>query len=292
MENTATLLISCPDRKGLVKEISTFIADNGGNIVSFDQHIDEQTKTFLARVEWDLKDFQIPKERIRDEFLKVAQKFSMDFQLSFSDEIKKVAIFVSKQLHCFWDIMQRFYSGELKGEVKLVISNHEEGRKIAEFFKVPYYYIPKTKENKKEAEREELKLLKNYGIDLIILARYMQILSSEFVKAYRNKIINIHHSFLPAFPGARPYERAFKKGVKIIGATAHYVTEELDEGPIIEQDVVRVNHKDNLQDFIRKGKDLEKIVLARAVKWHLEDKILTYNGKTVIFETSTRTISK
>ncbi len=284
MLNSAILLISCPDRKGLVKEISSFIADNGGNIVSFDQHIDEQTKTFLARVEWDLEDFKIPREEIEREFSKVAEKFSMNFKLSFSDEVKKVAIFVSKQLHCFWDLMQRFYSGELKGEVRLVISNHEDGRKIAEFFKVPYYYIPKTKENKEEAEREELKLLEEHAIDLVVLARYMQILSPKFVNAYRNRIINIHHSFLPAFPGAKPYERAFKKGVKIIGATAHYVTEELDEGPIIEQDVVRVNHKDSLKDFIRKGKDLEKVVLARAVKWHLEDKILVYNGKTVVFE--------
>ncbi len=284
MLNSAILLISCPDRKGLVKEISSFIADNGGNIVSFDQHIDEQTKTFLARVEWDLEDFKIPREEIEREFSKVAEKFSMNFKLSFSDEVKKVAIFVSKQLHCFWDLMQRFYSGELKGEVRLVISNHEDGRKIAEFFKVPYYYIPKTKENKEEAEREELKLLEEHAIDLVVLARYMQILSPTFVNTYRNRIINIHHSFLPAFPGAKPYERAFKKGVKIIGATAHYVTEELDEGPIIEQDVVRVNHKDSLKDFIRKGKDLEKVVLARAVKWHLEDKILVYNGKTVVFE--------
>ncbi len=284
MQNSAILLISCPDRKGLVKEISSFIADNGGNIVSFDQHIDEQTKTFLARVEWDLGDFKIPKQEIAQAFSEVAQRFSMNFKLSFSEEVENVAIFVSKQLHCFWDLMQRFYSGELKGKVRLVISNHEEGRKIAEFFRVPYYFVPKTKENKKEAEKEELKLLKEHEIDLVILARYMQILSPNFVNAYRNRIINIHHSFLPAFPGAKPYERAFKKGVKIIGATAHYVTEELDEGPIIEQDVVRVNHKDSLQDFIRKGKDLEKVVLARAVKWHLEDKILVYNGKTVVFE--------
>ena len=284
MINTAILLISCPDRKGIVKEISSFIADNGGKIVSFDQHIDEQTKTFLARVEWDLEGFEISKKEIGKEFSKIAEKFSMDFKLSFSDEVKKVAIFVSKQLHCFWDLMQRFYSGELKGEVKLVISNHEEGRKIAEFFGVSYYYVPKSKDKKEEAENKELKLLEEYKIDLVILARYMQILSPRFVNAYRNRIINIHHSFLPAFPGAKPYERAFKKGVKIIGATAHYVTEELDEGPIIEQDVVRVNHKDSLEDFIRKGKDIEKVVLARAVKWHLEDKILVYNGKTVVFE--------
>ncbi len=279
----AILLVSCPDRKGLVKEISSFIADNGGNIVNFDQHIDEQTKTFLARVEWDIREFKIPKEQIEGEFKKVAQRFEMNFKISFSDNVKKVAIFVSKQLHCFFDLMQRFYSGELKGDVKLVISNHENGKSVADFFKVPFYHIPKSKDNKNEAERKELELLEKNNIDLIVLARYMQILSPNFVSKYRNKIINIHHSFLPAFPGAKPYERAFKKGVKIIGATAHYVTEELDEGPIIEQDVIRVDHKDTLEDFIRKGKDLEKVVLARAVKWHLEDRILVYNGKTVVF---------
>jgi len=280
----AILLISCPDRKGLVKEISGFIAENDGNIVNFDQHIDEQTKTFLARVEWDLKDFKISREEIKEAFREIAKKFSMNFRLSFSDEVKKVAIFVSKQEHCFYDLMHRFKSGELKGEVKLVISNHENAKKTAEFFGILFYHIPKNKQNKLEAEQEELALLKKYKVDLVILARYMQILSTNFVKRYENRIINIHHSFLPAFPGAKPYERAFKKGVKIIGATAHYVNEELDQGPIIEQDVIRVNHKDSLQDFIRKGKDLEKVVLARAVKWHLEDKILVYNGKTVVFE--------
>jgi len=280
----AILLISCPDRKGLVKEISSFIAENDGNIVNFDQHIDEQTKTFLARVEWDLRDFKIPREEIKEAFREIANKFSMNFRLSFSDEVKKVAIFVSKQEHCFYDLMHRFKSGELKGEVKLVISNHENAKKTAEFFGVPFYHIPKNKQNKLEAEQKELALLKKYEIDLVVLARYMQILSPNFVKQYENRIINIHHSFLPAFPGAKPYERAFRKGVKIIGATAHYVNEELDQGPIIEQDVIRVNHKDSLQDFIRKGKDLEKVVLARAVKWHLEDKILVYNGKTVVFE--------
>ncbi|GAB6065651.1 formyltetrahydrofolate deformylase [Aquifex pyrophilus] len=281
----AVLLISCPDRKGLVKEISSFIAENNGNIVNFDQHIDEQTGTFLARVEWELKDFSIPREKIKEVFREsVANRFGMNFKLSFTDYVKKVALFVSKQEHCFYDLMQRFRSGELKGDVRLVISNHEKARKTAEFFGVPFYHVPKNRENKREAERKELELLEKNGVELVILARYMQILSPEFVRRYENRIINIHHSFLPAFPGARPYERAFKKGVKIIGATAHYVTEELDEGPIIEQDVVRVSHKDSLQDFIRKGKDIEKIVLARAVKWHLEDKVLVYNGKTVVFE--------
>jgi len=280
----AVLLVSCPDRKGIIREISSFIANNGGNIVKFDQHIDEQTETFLARVEWELKGFHIKKEEISKAFGEVARKFSMNYKVNFTDEVKRVAIFVSRQEHCFYDLMQRFHSGELKGEVALVISNHETPAKTAEFFGVPFYHVPKTRENKKEAEEKELKLLKDYNVDLVVLARYMQILSPKFVEEYRNRIINIHHSFLPAFPGARPYERAFRKGVKIIGATAHYVTEELDDGPIIEQDVVRVNHKDSLEDFIRKGKDIEKVVLARAVKWHLEDKILVYNGKTVVFE--------
>ncbi|NPB08181.1 MAG: formyltetrahydrofolate deformylase [Aquificae bacterium] len=280
----AVLLVSCPDRKGIVKEISSFIADNGGNIVKFDQHIDEQTGTFLARVEWELKDFSLGREEIGRAFGEVAEKFSMDYRISFTDEVKRVAIFVSRQEHCFYDLMQRFHSGELKGKVVLVVSNHESPSKTARFFGVPFYHIPKTKENRKQAEERELRLLGEYGVDLVVLARYMQILSPDFVGRYRNRIINIHHSFLPAFPGARPYERAFRKGVKIIGATAHYVTEDLDEGPIIEQDVVRVNHKDSLEDFIRKGKDIEKMVLARAVRWHLEDKILVYNGKTVVFE--------
>ena len=280
----AILLISCPDRKGIVKEISSFIADNGGNIVHFDQHIDYQRGIFFARVEWDLKDFLIPKEDLKSAFLPIAKKFSMDFSLHFSDEIQRVAIFVSKQGHCLYDLLQRFRSGELKGEVKLVISNHPDMKNVADFFEVPYFHIPKTKANKSEAEEKELEILERERIDLIVLARYMQILSPDFVNRYPNRIINIHHSFLPAFPGAKPYHRAYSKGVKIIGATSHYVTEDLDEGPIIEQDVVRVSHRDSLEDFINKGKDLEKVVLARAVKWHLERKVLVYDNRTVIFD--------
>ncbi|NPA32962.1 MAG: formyltetrahydrofolate deformylase [Aquificae bacterium] len=281
---TAILLVSCPDRKGLVREISDFIARNDGNIVNFDQHIDEQTKTFLARVEWDLSSFKIPPSRIEEEFKKVAKRFGMNFRLSFSDSVKNVAIFVSRQEHCLYDLMHRFHSGELKGRVVAIISNHTNAKKTADFFGVPFYHVPKNKENKKEAEEKELEILRKHKAELVVLARYMQILSPDFVKLYENRIINIHHSFLPAFPGAKPYERAFRRGVKIIGATAHYVNEELDAGPIIEQDVVRVSHKDTLSDFIRKGKDLEKLVLARAVRWHLEDKVLVYNQKTVVFE--------
>ncbi len=281
---SAILLVSCPDRKGIVREIAGFIADNGGNILHFDQHIDSQKGIFFARVEWDIKDFNIPREKIEPAFRPIAERFSMNYTLHFSDQLQRVAIFVSKQEHCFYDLMQRFQSGELRGEPVLVISNHEDMRPLSEFFGVPYYHIPKTKENKKSAEEKELKLLENHGIDVVILARYMQILSEDFVNRYRNRIINIHHSFLPAFPGAKPYHRAYERGVKIIGATSHYVTEVLDEGPIIEQDIIRVSHRDSLEDFIRKGKDIERIVLARAVKWHLERKVLVYENRTVVFD--------
>ncbi|RLJ69970.1 formyltetrahydrofolate deformylase [Hydrogenivirga caldilitoris] len=281
---SAILLISCPDRKGIVKEIAGFIANNEGNILHFDQHIDTHKGVFFARVEWDIADFRVPKEEIENSFKPIAERFFMDYSLHFSSELQKVAIFVSKQEHCFYDLMQRFHSGELNGEVKLVISNHEDMKPLADFFGVPYYHIPKNRENKGEAEAKELKLLETHGIDLIILARYMQILSKDFVDRFRNRIINIHHSFLPAFPGAKPYHRAYERGVKIIGATSHYVTEVLDEGPIIEQDIIRVSHRDSLEDFIRKGKDIERLVLARAVKWHLERKVLVYDNRTVVFD--------
>jgi formyltetrahydrofolate deformylase len=284
MGESAVLLIACPDRVGIIKEIAGFIAENGGNITHLDQHIDRQSNTFLARVEWDISNFRIPKEEIRAEFGKVARKFNMGFTLRFSSCIPKVALFVSKQDHCFYDIMHRFKSGELRGDVRLVISNHTDLKPIADFFGVPFHHVPKSREEKALAEARELELLEGEGIDLIILARYMQILSGDFVSKFPNRIINIHHSFLPAFPGAKPYHRAYRKGVKIIGATSHYVTEELDQGPIIEQDIIRVSHRDSLEDFIRKGKDIEKVVLARAVKWHLEYKVLVYDNKTVVFD--------
>ncbi len=283
MEESAVLLIACPDRVGIIKEVAGFIADNRGNIMHLDQHIDKQSNTFLARIEWDIRSFKIPKENIKEEFSKIAERFGMNFTLRFANCTPKVALFVSRQDHCFYDIMHRFKSGELRGKVKLVISNHVDLKPISDFFGVPFFHIPKSKDNKPEAERRELEILKSESIDLIILARYMQILSKEFVNEFPNKIINIHHSFLPAFPGAKPYHRAYEKGVKIIGATSHYVTEELDQGPIIEQDIIRVSHRDTLEDFIRKGKDIEKVVLARAVKWHLENRILVYNNKTVVF---------
>jgi len=284
-KETAILLISCPDRKGILSEVTTFIFKNNGNIIRADQHIDYQKSIFFARIEWDLTEFFIPKDEIKEAFSPIAKKFQMDYTIRFNTEIQNVAIFVSKYDHCLYDLLYRFKSNELKGgKVKLIISNHEDLRPIAQMYNIPYYYFPKTKENKLEVEKKEIQLIKKEKIDLIILARYMQILSPQFVNEFKNKIINIHHSFLPAFVGAKPYHRAYERGVKIIGATSHYVTEEVDQGPIIEQDVVRITHRDTIQDMIRKGRDLEKIVLARAVRWHLEHKILVYDNKTVIFD--------
>ena len=279
----AILLISAPDKIGLVHEITGFISKNSGNIINLDQHIDPDTKTFLMRVEWDITNFKIPKENIKKEFEKVAKKHNMTFEVKFSSKVQKVAIFVSKLGHCLHDLLYRFSSQDLPGKVVAVFSNHKDFENLAKFYGIPYFYFPITKENKLDQEKKELEILKALEVDLIILARYMQILSKHFVDKYQNKIINIHHSFLPAFPGAKPYHRAYKRGVKIIGATSHYVTEELDAGPIIEQDVIRVSHKDTIEDFIKKGQDLEKLVLARAVKWHLEHRILVYNNKTVLF---------
>ncbi len=280
---TAILLISCPDRKGILAEVTGFIAKNGGNILHADQHIDFQSSTFFMRIEWELDGFLLPKEKIEEAFRPIAEKFGMDYQLHFSSEVKNVAIFVSRYDHCLYDLLYRFKAGELPGNLKLVISNHTDLQPVVEMFGIPFYYFPKNRENKLSVEEREIELLEREGIDLVVLARYMQILSDRFVNRFRNRIINIHHSFLPAFVGAKPYHRAYQRGVKIIGATSHYVTEELDQGPIIEQDVVRVSHRDSVEDMIRKGRDLEKIVLSRAVKWHLENKILVYDNKTVIF---------
>ncbi len=282
--NSAILLISCPDRKGIVKDIATFIADNNGNILHFDQHIDYQKRIFFARIEWDIEDFRIPRSRIEEAFRPIADRFSMSYSLHFREPPQRVAIFVSRQGHCLYDLLQRFRSGELRGEVSLVISNHPDLKPTADFFGVPFHHIPKSRDTRALAEERELALLEKHRVDLIVLARYMQILSGEFVARYRNRIINIHHSFLPAFPGAKPYHRAYERGVKIVGATSHYVTEVLDEGPIIEQDVVRVSHRDTPEDLVRKGRDIERIVLARAVRWHLEYKVLVYNNKTVVFD--------
>ncbi len=278
------LLIHCPDRKGLVASVTEFIFKNNGNIISLEQHVDSQKKVFFMRVEWELKNFSIPKEKIGEYFKTlVAEKFKMIWRIYFSDETPRMAIFVSKLPHCLYDVLSRYQSHEWNVKVPLIVSNHRDMEPVAHSFGIDYHYFPVEKENKREQEKKQLKLLKKYNIDFIVLARYMQILTEDFVSRYENRIINIHHSFLPAFPGAKPYHSAYERGVKIIGATSHYVTAELDTGPIIEQDVVSVSHKDSVEDMIRKGRDLEKLVLSRAITYHLERKILVYENRTLVF---------
>ncbi len=280
--NTATLLVSCPDHPGLVAKIANFIYANGGNIIHADQHTDFSTGLFLNRVEWQLDDFNLPREAIATAFNAIAKPLDAQWQIHFSDMIPRMAIWVTKQNHCLLDLLWRWQAKELKSEIPLIISNHPSLEAIAKQFGIDFHHIPITKENKLAQEQKQLDLLKKYQIDLVILAKYMQILSPDLVASFPN-IINIHHSFLPAFPGAKPYHRAYDRGVKIIGATAHYVTEDLDEGPIIEQEVVHVSHRDNVSDLIRKGKDLEKLVLSRAVRWHLDHRVLVYGNRTVVF---------
>lgn len=281
---TAILLIHCPDQQGILAAVTDFININKGNIVYLDQHVDYVQNTFFTRVEWDLANFIIPREKIEDYFNTLyAQKYNMSFKLYFSDIKPRMAIFVSKMSHCLFDILSRYFNNDLHVEIPLIVSNHPDLAWIGEKFGIPFHVIPITKENKLEQEKKELELLKKEKIDFIVLARYMQIISEEMIKEYPSKIINIHHSFLPAFVGAKPYHAAYERGVKIIGATSHYVTTELDAGPIIEQDVVRVTHKDTVQSFIHKGQDLEKIVLSRAVEKHIDRKVLAYKNRTVVF---------
>jgi len=281
---TAVLLLSCQDRRGLVAATSQFIYKNNGNIVHADQHIDAEQGIFLQRVEWELAGFRIPRTALADAFKPIAEKLGMQWELRFSDCVPRIAVFVSKLEHCLYDLLLRHRAGEFQAEIPLVISNHPDLRSLVEGFGVPYHYYPITEETKPAQEAKQIELLEEQRIDLIVLARYMQVLSDEFVGRFSNRMINIHHSFLPAFPGARPYHQAYERGVKIIGATSHYVTTELDQGPIIEQDVVRVSHRDSVEDLIRKGKDLEKVVLARAVSLHLRNRILVYGHKTVVFD--------
>ncbi len=284
MKNTAILLLHCPDRPGIISDVTNFITVNQGNIIYLDQYVDRVENIFFMRIEWELENFTIPREKIEDFFGTLyGQKYDMHFRLYFSDQKPRMAIFVSKMSHCLYDLLARFSAGEWDVELPLIISNHEDMRPVAEMFGIPYYCLPITKENKAEQEAKEFQLLQENGVTFIVLARYMQVISEEMIQHYRHKIINIHHSFLPAFIGAKPYHAAFERGVKIIGATAHYITTELDAGPIIEQDVVRITHKDTIETLINKGKDLEKIVLSRAVQKHIERKILTYKNKTVIF---------
>lgn len=284
-KNSAVLLIHCPDKPGIVVAITDFIHSNGGNILYLDQHVDTERGVFFMRLEWDLENFVIQREKIAEYFeTLVATKYAMTSQLHFSDTKLRMALFVSKMSHCFYDLLARYECGELNVEIPLIISNHCDLQIAAERLGIEFHCIAINKENKKEQEQKQKLLLAQHNIDFIVLARYMQVLSDDFVKDYPQRIINIHHSFLPAFPGSRPYHSAFERGVKIIGATSHYVTAELDAGPIIEQDVVHVSHKDTVEDMVRIGRDLEKIVLARAVRHHVHHDLLVYENRTVVFE--------
>ena len=281
--STACLLISCPDKQGLVAKIANFIYSNGGNIIHADQHTDFENGLFLTRIEWLLDDFNLPQDLIAPAFNSIAQPLEAKWELHFSDSIPRLAIWVSKQDHCLLDLLWRHRAKEFLAEIPLIISNHPNLKEVAEQFNIDFHHIPITKDTKAEQEKKQLEILADYKIDLVVLAKYMQILSNEFVTQFP-RIINIHHSFLPAFVGANPYHKAYERGVKIIGATSHYVTADLDAGPIIEQDVVRVSHRDAVEDLIRKGKDLERIVLARAVRLHLKNRVLVYGNRTVVFE--------
>lgn len=279
---TATLLISCPDRKGLVALLANFIASHNGNIIHADHHTDFTAGLFLSRLEWQLDGFDLKTEEITPAFSQLAQDLQANWQLHFSQKIRRIALWVSRQDHCLLDLIWRQRAKEIRAEIPLIISNHENLKPIAAQYGIDFEYIPITKDNKAIQEAQQLQLINKYNIDLVVLAKYMQILSQDFVIKFPN-VINIHHSFLPAFVGANPYERAYERGVKIIGATAHYVTPDLDAGPIIEQDVVRVSHRDEVSDLVRKGKDLERVVLARAVRYHLQNRVLVYGNRTVVF---------
>ena len=281
---TATLLLSCPDQKGLVAAVAGFVFEHGGNIIHADQHTDQEEAHFLQRVEWQLDGFGLERDEIGPAVQPMADRFGMNWQLSFSDRRPPVAIFVSKQAHCLYDLLARCRMGELRARIPLVVSNHRDLESVAADFGVAFHYLPITPDRRLQQEAAAKALLAHHEVELVVLARYMQVLSPTFVEPYANRIINIHHSFLPAFAGARPYHQAHERGVKIIGATAHYVTGELDGGPIIEQDVTRVGHRDTVADLARKGRDLETIVLARAVHRHLENRIVVYGNKTVIFD--------
>jgi formyltetrahydrofolate deformylase len=284
MNRTAILLIDSPDQKGLVAAISSFLYNHGANILHADQHQDHEAGLFFMRVEWDLADFDLDAATFLDCFRPIADRFALRWRLEYSTRRPTVAIFVSRYLHCLADLLHRHQTGELACEIPLIISNHETARPLAEFHRVEYQHISVTPAARLEAEQAQLDLLARHNTDLVVLARYMQVLSPGFVAAYPRRIINVHHSFLPAFSGARPYHAAFERGVKLIGATSHYVTEALDDGPIIEQDVMRVSHRDQVEDLVQKGRDLERIVLSRAVRWHLEHRILSYGNKTVVFD--------
>ncbi len=284
MKNTATLLITCPDTRGIVAAIADFLYQHNANILHADQHQDAENNLFLMRVEWDIANFSLSKTDFNQAFASIGTKFNMVWQLKLSQHKTRVAIIVSQYDHCLADLLHRHKSGELACEIPLVISNHKDTEELVKFYGIDFHYLPVTKETKVAVEAAQFKLFADFNIDLIVLARYMQILSADFVQRFPQRIINIHHSFLPAFIGAKPYHRAFERGVKLIGATSHYVTEVLDEGPIIEQDIDRISHRDQVEDLIQKGRDLERIVLSKAVCWHIENRILLYANKTVIFD--------
>jgi len=283
MKKSAILLLSCPDRKGVVARIAGFISQHGGNILHADEHGDADTHTFLMRVEFDPAEFDLPLADFARYFSPIAAEFDMQWRLALSDYRPRMAILVSKFDHCLVDLLYRHQSGELGCDIPCIMSNHSDSQRVADFYHIPFFLVPVNKENKQAAEAQIRAQLDRHTVDFIVLARYMQILSDEFVRAYPRRIINIHHSFLPAFVGAKPYHQAFDRGVKLIGATSHYVTEVLDDGPIIEQDVARVSHRDSMAELIQKGRDLEKVVLSRAVRWHIENRVLLYGNKTVVF---------
>ncbi|MEO6738993.1 MAG: formyltetrahydrofolate deformylase [Chthoniobacteraceae bacterium] len=281
--DTAVLLIHCPDQPGLVHAVTAFIFYHGGNLLDLEQHIDREDDIFFMRVEWSLEKFGVAKADIAASFSQLAESKRMWWRLQFSSERKRLALFVSNESHCLYDLLSRHEAGELPAEVAMVVSNHETLRPAAERFGIPFHHFPITKENRDGQERRQLELLAAERVDTVVLARYMQIIGNAMITAFPNRILNIHHSFLPAFVGAKPYHQAYERGVKIIGATSHYVTEKLDEGPIIHQDVMAVSHEDSVNDLVRLGRDLEKTVLSKALWWHVVDKVLVYHNKTVVF---------
>lgn len=285
MKNNAILLLSCADQKGIVNAVTDFLLKNDGNVIDIDQHVDMDNHHFFMRVEWELEGFNIPHNKIAEYFdTLVASKYKLSSSLHFSQYKPKLALFVSKYSHCLFDILSRYQSGEWDVEIPLIISNHEKLSTVADKYDIPFHHMPISKATKPEQEKKQIELIKKHDIDLIILARYMQILSDDFVSHFPNKVINIHHSSLPAFIGANPYKAAYERGVKFMGATGHYVTADLDEGPIISQDITQISHRDNIADMKRKGRDIEKIVLAKAIWSHINHKVIVHQNKTVVFD--------
>lgn len=285
MLNFAVLVLHCPDQKGLVAAVTEFISRNNGNILSLEQHVDRHVNEFFMRVQWDLNAFAIPKEKIGDYFgTLIGTRYQMQWQLHFSDERLRMALFVSKPAHCLYDILGRVHSREWQVDIPLIVSNHLDHQEVAQRFGIPFHHFAMNAENRHTQEQKQIELLKQHNIDLVVLARYMMIVGKPFVQAFPGRMINIHHAFLPAFIGAKPYHRAYERGVKLVGATAHYVTEELDEGPIIEQDVARVTHIDAIDELTRRGGDVEKLVLARAIRRHIERKTLIFQNRVIVFD--------